>query len=79
MNGAESQALRKRIIKVSNELMGMIVDIPSGVAVAALLRCLNRFAIVTEQEPLSALDSWYQATRADLLKELEAIDSIKPN
>jgi hypothetical protein len=71
MNGAESQALRKRIIKISNEIMGLIVDIPSGVAVAALLRCLNRFAIVTEADPLAALDSWYQATRADLETEMK--------
>ena len=70
MNGAESQALRKRIVKISNQLMGVIVDVPSGVAVAALLRCLNRFAIVTEADPLAALDSWYQATRADLEMEI---------
>lgn len=76
MNGAESLALRKRIVKVSNQLMGVIVDIPSGVAVAALLRCLNRFAIVTEADPLAALDSWYQAARADLEMEMKN-DTIK--
>lgn len=70
MNGAESKALRERITKIFRELMGRIVDVPSHVAVAALLQCLIRFAIVTEKDPREAFDSWFSAARADLEREL---------